>query len=84
MNIGVKYRTRTATTEDIEIINGLMKTNPHVSRYCLSVKFCKTVGWLQSNGKPKDMVARGYMLALYRAGYIDLPAKKLIQQILLF
>ncbi len=28
MEIGIKYRGRIATTEDIEIINGLMKTNP--------------------------------------------------------
>jgi len=39
-------------------------------------KFCKAVGWLQPNGAPKDMVARGYMLALARAGYISLPPKK--------
>lgn len=76
MEIGIKYRTRVATTEDIEIINDLMKKNPSDSRCALSVKFCKVVGWLQPNGAPKDIVARGYMLALYRAEYISLPAKK--------
>jgi len=76
MEIGIKYRGRAATTEDIEIINGLIKKNPSISRCALSVKFCQSTGWVQPNGTPKDMVARGYMLALYRAGYISLPEKK--------
>jgi hypothetical protein len=76
MEIDIKYRTRVGSTEDIKIINGIMKTNPCISRYCLSVKFCKMTGWLQPNGATKDMVARGYMLALARAGYIELPEKK--------
>lgn len=76
MEIGIKYRTRAATAEDIDLINSLIADSPNDSRYCLSVKFCKAVGWLQPNGTPKDMVARGYMLALYRAGYINLPPKK--------
>lgn len=76
MEIDIKYRGRVATTEDIEIIKRLIKNNPNDSRFSLSFKFCKLAGWLQPNGKTKDMVARGYMLALYRAGYIDLPEKK--------
>jgi len=76
MEIGIKYRTRTATTEDIDLIKRLMADNPSDSRCALSVKFCKLAGWLQPNGTPKDMVARGYMLALARAGYITLPPKK--------
>jgi len=76
MEIDIKYRTRVATTEDIDLINSLVAENPNDSRYCLSVKFCKMTGWLQSNGTPKDMVARGYMLALHRAGYINLPPKR--------
>ena len=76
MEVGIKYRTRIGSTEDIEIINRLIAESPNDSRYSLSVKFCKAVGWLQPNGFPKDMVARGYMLALCRAGYIDLPPKR--------
>jgi len=76
MEIGIKYRTRIGSTEDIEIINRLIAESPNDSRYSLSVKFCREVGWLQPNGFPKDMVARGYMLALHRAGYISLPDKK--------
>lgn len=76
MEIGLKYRTRIATTEDIKIINSLLKANPTCSRRYLSIKFCKETNWAQANGSLCDMVARGYMLTLYRAGYIDLPPKK--------
>jgi hypothetical protein len=54
-----------------------MADNPGDSRFALSFKFCNEVGWVQQNGAPRDMVARGYMLALYRAGYITLPAKRM-------
>jgi hypothetical protein len=76
MEIGIKYRTKVATTEDIDLIKKLMANNPSDGRCALSVKFCKMTGWLQPNGATKDMVARGYMLALARAGYITLPPKK--------
>lgn len=76
MELDIKYRGRSATTEDVELINALMAGNPGDSRRKLSVKFCKEVGWVQPNGSLKDMVARSYMLALHRAGHITLPAKK--------
>lgn len=76
MELDLKYRGRVATTEDIKIIEDLMAGNPGDSRYALSFKFCSKVGWVQPNGAPKDMVARGYMLALDRAGYIKLPPKR--------
>jgi len=40
------------------------------------VKLCRDLIWAQPNGALRDMVCRGYMLALNRAGYIRLPAKK--------
>ena len=76
MEIDIKYRGKTATAEDIQIINDLINKNPAISRRALSVRFCQETGWSQPNGATCDMVARGYMLALYRAGYIDLPPKK--------
>jgi hypothetical protein len=76
MELDLKYRGRVATTEDIKIIEGLMRDNPGDSRFALSFKFCSKTGWVQPNGTPKDMVARGYMLALARAGYITLPPKR--------
>jgi hypothetical protein len=76
MELDIRYRGRVATTEDIELINRLIAESPYDSRHRLSKKFCEATGWLQPNGKTKDMVARGYMLSLYNAGYISLPPKK--------
>lgn len=76
MELGIKYRGRMATTEDVELINNLMAAYPADTRRSLSVKFCKATNWVQANGNLRDMVARGFMLSLYRAGYINLPQKK--------
>ena len=76
MELDTGYRGRIATTEDVELINNLMAANPNDSRFKLSFKFCKETNWVQPNGNPKDMVARGYMLALHRAGHITLPPKR--------
>ena len=77
MELDLRYRGRVATTEDLELINALMAGSPSDSRRKLSIKFCKEVGWVQPNGSPKDMVARGYMLALHRSGHITLPPKRM-------
>src|SRR5680860_711234 len=76
MELGIKYRGRMATTEDVELINNLMASYPEDSRRALSVKFCVSTNWVQANGNLRDMVARGFMLSLYRAGFINLPQKK--------
>src|SRR5680860_783053 len=76
MELGIKYRGRMATTEDVELINNLMASYPEDSRRALSVKFCVSTNWVQANGNLRDMVARGFMLSLYRAGFINLPPKK--------
>ena len=76
MELGIKYRGRVATTEDVELINNLMMSYPADSRRALSVKYCKSTNWVQANGNLRDMVARGFMLSLYRAGFINLPQKK--------
>ena len=76
MELGIKYRGRMATTEDVELINKLIAECPGISRRSLSVKFCQLTNWVQANGNLRDMVARGFMLSLYRAGFINLPPKK--------
>lgn len=76
MELNLKYRGRVATTEDIEIIERLMRENPGDSRHRLSKKFCELTGWRQPNGALRDMVCRSYMLELERAGYITLPPRK--------
>ncbi len=69
----IKYRGRVATAEDVVFINRLIAENPNDSRRALSLKICREWNWVQPNGEPKDMVCRGFMLALHRAGHIRLP-----------
>ena len=76
MDLEIKYRGKIPTTEDVAFINNLIKDNPHESRRALSVKLCKAWNWTQPNGAFRDMVCRGFMLTLHRAGYIQLPAKR--------
>jgi hypothetical protein len=70
------YRGRTVTDKDIAFINALIAENPDDSRRTLSKKLCRAWNWVQPNGALRDMVCRGLMLELHRAGYIRLPAKK--------
>ena len=75
-NIIFKYRGKTTTAEDIEFISKLIADNSNDSRYALSVKLCRAWNWIQANGALRDMVARGFMLGLHRAGHIKLPAPR--------
>ncbi len=68
-----KYRGRTVTTEDIEFICQLVEDNPDASRRALSLKLCEAWQWKQANGALRDMVCRGLLLMLHRAGQIELP-----------
>jgi hypothetical protein len=67
------YRGRAVSAEDIEFIRQLIAAHPGASRRALSAKLCEAWGWKQTNGAPRDMVCRGLMLMLDRAGQIDLP-----------
>jgi hypothetical protein len=71
------YRGRTVTAQDAAFIQQLIDQNPTDSRRRLSVKLCQAWDWRQANGAFRDMVCRGLMLALHRAGHIQLPAKKM-------
>ena len=76
MNLEFRYRGKVVTIEDIAFINQLIGNNPGASRWALSKKLCLAWNWVQPNGVLKDMVCRGLMLELHRAGHIRLPAKK--------
>ena len=76
MDLEITYRGRTATTDDIVFIKRLIAENPEASRRALSQKLCRAWNWVQPNGALRDMVCRGFMLELHRAGYIKLPEKK--------
>lgn len=69
-----RYRGRTVTAEDIGFIRKLLAEHPADSRRALSAKLCEAWQWKQANGALCDMVCRGLLLMLHRAGQIELPA----------
>jgi len=68
-----RYRGRTVTAEEIDFIRSLIAGHPTASRRRLSEKLCEVWQWKQANGAPRDMVCRGLLLMLHRAGQIELP-----------
>ena len=70
------YRGRVISNEDIQFIRYLIEQHPQASRWRLSKLLCEAWNWRQANGALRDMVCRGMMLMLHRAGHIELPAKK--------
>ena len=69
----LKYRGRVITAEDILYIRELVAAHPKASRRTLSKKLCEAWQWRQPNGALRDMVCRGLLLMLERAGEITLP-----------
>lgn len=47
--------------------------HPTSSRWKLSRQLCEALGWKQANGALRDVVCRGLLLMLERAGQIQLP-----------
>ena len=72
----MRYRGREIWPEDIALIQRLMAQNPGWSRRRLSAGLCQAWNWVQPNGALRDMVCRGLLLMLDRAGQIRLPAVK--------
>src|SRR5262245_15436379 len=70
---GWKYRGRQVSSEDILYIRELIAADPQQSRRALSKKLCEAWAWRQPNGTLRDMVCRGLLLRLDRAGMITLP-----------
>src|ERR1700733_1092933 len=68
-----RYRGRTVTTEEVAFIRQLIADNPTASRRRLSAQLCEEWDWKQANGALRDMVCRGLLLMLPRAGKIELP-----------
>ena len=68
-----RYRGREISAADILFIGELIAANPGASRRTLSKKLCEAWEWRQPNGALRDMVCRGMLLMLERAGQIVLP-----------
>jgi hypothetical protein len=74
MDVVLRYRGRSICSEEVEEIRRLIISNPGASRRALSFLLCEAWNWRQENGQARDTVCRGLLLALHRAGHIELPA----------
>ena len=71
--ITIKYRGQNISGEQIAFIRQLIADRPELSRWKLSRLLCELWEWKQANGALRDMVCRGLLLLLDRAGQIELP-----------
>ena len=76
--VELKYRARVISGEDILYIRELIARYPNKSRRTLSTMLCEAWEWKQANGALRDMVCRGMLLMLDRAGKIELPPVKFV------
>lgn len=67
------YRHRVVSETDVAFLRQLIREHPTASRRELSKKVCRAWNWVQANGALRDMLCRGLMLQLHRAGMIELP-----------
>jgi hypothetical protein len=72
----LRHRGRAVGASDVEFIRQTIAANPGASRRALSKQLCEAWRWFQPNGQPCDALCRGLMLALHRAGHIELPASR--------
>lgn len=78
MDVKLQHRGRVVTDVDVAFIRRLIAQHPTASRRALSKKLCEAWNWVQLNGTLRDMVCRGLMLQLHRAGHIELPAVRYV------
>ena len=71
-----RYRGRDFTERDIDSVREFVTARPGLNRRALSLALCEAWQWKQANGAPRDMVCRGLLLSLHRAGHIALPAAR--------
>src|SRR5580700_11730730 len=69
-----RYRGQTIDREQIAFLREFIREHPDSSRWKLSRQLCEALDWKQPNGALRDVVCRGLLLMLERAGEIELPA----------
>jgi Domain of unknown function (DUF4338) len=69
-----RYRGQSISSEQIDFLREFIAAHPDSSRWRLSRQLCEALGWKQANGALRDVVCRGLLLMLERAGEITLPA----------
>jgi hypothetical protein len=68
-----RYRGQEIDSEQIAYMREFIRSHPTSSRWKLSRQLCEALGWKQTNGALRDVVCRGLLLMLERAGQIELP-----------
>lgn len=68
-----RYRGQTIDSEQVAFLREFIAAHPDSSRWKLSRQLCEELGWKQANGALRDIVCRGLLLQLERAGEIALP-----------
>lgn len=68
-----RYRGQEIDRQQIAFLQEFIRTHPTSSRWKLSRQLCEALGWKQANGALRDVVCRGLLLMLERAGVIELP-----------
>jgi len=68
-----RYRGQTIDREQLGFLRECLAAHPDSSRWKLSRLLCESLGWKQPNGALRDVVCRGLLLVLERAGEIALP-----------
>jgi hypothetical protein len=68
-----RYRGQEIGSEQITLLREFIRAHPTSSRWKLSRQLCEALGWKQANGALRDVVCRGLLLMLERAGQIELP-----------
>ena len=72
----MKHKGQEITEDDIAGIRALMSERATWTRRSLSIVLGERRGWMQENGAPRDAQCRALLLALHRAGHIELPAPR--------
>ena len=68
-----RYRGQEIDSQQLAFLREFISAHPTSSRWKLSRQLCEALGWKQANGALRDMVCRGLLLMLERAGEIELP-----------
>jgi uncharacterized protein DUF4338 len=68
-----RYRGQEIDSDQIAFLREFIRTHAVSSRWKLSRQLCEALGWKQANGALRDVVCRGLLLMLERAGQIELP-----------
>src|SRR5258706_14734451 len=68
-----RYRGQNIDSGQVVFLREFIAAHPESSRWKLSRQLCEALEWKQPNGALRDVVCRGLLLMLERAGEIELP-----------